>query len=142
MKMTFTLPLPDNRPKECFEYLTGYGFIEKVDPVGMTVTYSLEADSLVELVRLVDEVEHEAKCYDYWTNSPLDMFEQAQTQIDTQKIGVLQINAAQVKSLTNLLTKVEQGRSDRITVKERETAYQVKQLLADFTPMVAEALKS
>lgn len=141
MKVILKFPMPDHYPKAAFEYLTGYGYIADVDPVLDVVTYELEAKSLVELVRRVDEIEHEIGCYGWWTEK-IDLFEQAQDAIDSEKIGILDINASQVKYLKSILKKVEGGRSTTITVKEREVAYQVLQLLDNFKPMEAKAMKS
>lgn len=141
MKVILKFPMPDHHPKAAFEYLTGYGYIADVDPVLDVVTYELEAKSLVELVRRVDEIEHEIGCYDWWTEK-IDLFEQAQDAIDSEKIGILDINASQVKYLKSILKKVEGGKSSTITVKEREVAYQVLKLLGDFKVGNVEEVRS
>lgn len=105
MKLTFKLPLPDHHPKEAFEYMTGYGFVTNIDPVNGTFEYELEDETLGKLVQRVDEVQHELQCYDWWSSN-LDMFEQAQAQIDAQKIGVLEVTQGDVKSLEKLLRRI------------------------------------
>lgn len=137
MKMTFKLPLPEHHPKQAFEFLTGYGFIELVDPVLAEITFSLEDETLGALVRRVDEIQSEVNCYDWWSEK-LDLFEQAQDQIDAQKVGVVEITQTQVKHLTKMLQSVEAGTVRGTSPQERETATELLATLKAFKPMQVE----
>lgn len=138
MKMTFKLPLPDHHPKVAFEFLTGYGHVEHVDPMLGEFTYSLEGEMLGALVQRLHEVSQEANCYDWW-DGRFDLFEQAQEQIDAQKLGIIELSQATVKALESHFKKVKgAGTGITVTRTEKLLATDVLALLKKFKPMQIE----
>lgn len=105
MKLTFKLPLPDHHPKAAFEYLTGYGFVEIVDPVLGEFTYSIEDETMGALMRRLREIDSEMGAYDWWChgNQP-DLFEMAQEQINSMQIVNGEMTKTQQKLLIEMAT--------------------------------------
>lgn len=66
-RVTLTqIPLPDHHPTEAFEFLTGYGLVDKVTPHLGEFSFTVEGSSHAEIMRTLSEIEQEVNARIWW----------------------------------------------------------------------------